>query len=82
MAAYDTRMEKKLAVTEENMEVDGWVTVSNKKKRGKFAPSRKESTITKLTTLADEKKKKTQLVNFYSFQIRESKKERKYLLFN
>ncbi|KAH0554300.1 ribosomal RNA-processing protein 7 homolog A [Cotesia glomerata] len=70
MVAYD-----KIVTAEENEEEvdeDGFIKVSSKKKRGQFAPQRKESTI-------EEKKKKLQkekkLVNFYQFQIREAKKQ-------
>lgn len=57
---------------------DGWVTVTGGKKRGKFAPSRKESTINKVQQKEEQRKKKKQLLNFYSFQIREEKKQSKY----
>lgn len=56
---------------------DGWVTIAGGKKRGQFAPSRKESTIGKVQQ-KEERKKKKQLLNFYTFQIRETKKESKY----
>lgn len=54
---------------------DGWVTVTSKKKRGQFAPSRKESTINRILHKEEQKKHKKQLLNFYTFQIRESKKQ-------
>lgn len=54
---------------------DGWVTVTGKKKRGQFALARKESTINKLQNVDEQKKKKKQLLNFYTFQIREAKKQ-------
>ncbi|CAD6228138.1 GSCOCG00006371001-RA-CDS [Cotesia congregata] len=70
MAAYDKRVTAE--ENEEEVDEDGFIKVSSKKKRGQFAPQRKESTI-------EEKKKKLQkekkLVNFYQFQIRETKKQ-------
>lgn len=76
MAAYDKRVTAE--ENEEEVDEDGFIKVSSKKKRGQFAPQRKESTI-------EEKKKKLQkekkLVNFYQFQIREAKKQRKYKYF-
>ncbi|XP_015109429.1 ribosomal RNA-processing protein 7 homolog A [Diachasma alloeum] len=75
MAAYDKRIEERLAAGSTQEDADGWVTVSSKKKRGQFAPSRKESTIDKVQHKEQEKSKKKQLLNFYTFQIRESKKQ-------
>jgi len=57
---------------------DGWVTIAGGKKRGQFAPSRKESTIGKVQEKEEQRKKKKQLLNFYTFQIRETKKQSKY----
>ncbi|XP_063978047.1 ribosomal RNA-processing protein 7 homolog A [Diachasmimorpha longicaudata] len=75
MAAYDKRIEERLAMETNEEDADGWITVSSKKKRGQFAPSRKESTIDKLQQKEQEKTKKKELLNFYTFQIRESKKQ-------
>nr|XP_050867088.1 ribosomal RNA-processing protein 7 homolog A isoform X2 [Vespula vulgaris] len=58
-----------------DMEQDGWVTITSRKKRGQFAPSRKESTISKIQNKEEQKNQKKQLLNFYTFQIRESKKQ-------
>lgn len=54
---------------------DGWVTVTGQKKRGQFALSRKESTIHKVQHKEEQRNRKKQLLNFYTFQIRESKKQ-------
>lgn len=79
MASYDkevkNRIAKEKAVEENDTE---WVTVSSKKKRGQFAPSRKESTINKVQQEGKRKRQKKQLRNFYTFQIREAKKQSKY----
>ncbi|XP_034950074.1 ribosomal RNA-processing protein 7 homolog A [Chelonus insularis] len=71
---YDAKCEEKLNAN--NQTDDGWTTVTGKKKRGKFAPARKESLIEKAHSVEEQKKKKKQLLNFYTFQIRESKRER------
>ncbi|XP_057328812.1 ribosomal RNA-processing protein 7 homolog A [Microplitis mediator] len=73
MAAYDKRVEAEN--NDEEEDADGWVTVSSKKKRGQFAPKRKESTIEKVQTAEVQKSKKKKLENFYTFQIREAKKQ-------
>ncbi|KAK0087481.1 hypothetical protein PV325_000922 [Microctonus aethiopoides] len=75
MESYDSKVEAKLTANVEEEENDGWTTVSSKKKRGQFAPVRKESTIEKIQTVEERKNKKKQLLNFYTFQIRESKKQ-------
>ncbi|XP_011301166.1 ribosomal RNA-processing protein 7 homolog A [Fopius arisanus] len=75
MSNYDKRIEKRLAAENTQEDADGWVTVSSKKKRGQFAPSRKESTIDKVQQKEQMKSKKKELLNFYTFQIRESKKQ-------
>lgn len=77
MSMYDKKI--KDSIEKENAtkdtEEDGWVTVTSKKKRGQFAPSRKESTINRILHKEEQKKHKKQLLNFYTFQIRESKKQ-------
>lgn len=80
MQSYDSKVEAKLTANVEEEEDDGWTTVSSKKKRGQFAPVRKESTIEKIQTVEERKNKKKQLLNFYTFQIRESKKQRMFIL--
>jgi len=74
---YDNKKEEEMEEDEIKGEVDskGWTTITSKKKRGKFATTRKESTIQKIQTKEDSKKHKKTLLNFYTFQIRESKKE-------
>ncbi|XP_076763286.1 ribosomal RNA-processing protein 7 homolog A [Xylocopa sonorina] len=77
MQNYDRRVLakiKKEKAMKENPE-DGWVTVTGRKKRGQFALSRKETVINKVQQKEEQKNKKKQLLNFYTFQIRESKKQ-------
>lgn len=84
MENYDKKMEIKRAVDEDDNdpeENDGWTTVSSKKKRGQFAPQRKESTINKITTTEERKNKRKELVNFYPFQKRAKQMESKYTQF-
>lgn len=80
IASYDTQVKERVATEEKAMEEndEGWVTVAGGKKRGQFAPSRKESTIDKVQQKEEQRKKKKQLINFYTFQIRETKKQSKY----
>jgi Ribosomal RNA-processing protein 7 (RRP7) C-terminal domain len=54
---------------------DGWVTVTKKGRKPGFA--RKESVEQKVLEREGKKKTKKQLLNFYTFQIRESKMNRK-----
>ncbi|XP_043283712.1 ribosomal RNA-processing protein 7 homolog A [Venturia canescens] len=77
MRAYDKRVAESLANggNVEEVDQDGWVKVTSKKKRGQFAPARKESTISKLQKKEEGKNRKKELLNFYTFQIRESKKQ-------
>lgn len=79
MNEYDKKIAERIArekAAEEEAEAgDGWVTVTGRKKRGQFAPSRKESTISKVQTKEEQRNKKKQLLNFYTFQIREAKKQ-------
>lgn len=88
MNEYDEKVTERLEQEKED-EVDdeGWTTVTGKKKRGQFALARKESTIQKVKLKEEEKKHKKQLLNFYTFQIREAKKQskltklKKYIIF-
>ncbi|EFN76892.1 Gastric cancer antigen Zg14-like protein [Harpegnathos saltator] len=75
MALYDKSINDRVAREKDAEDDDGWTTVTGRKKRGQFAPSRKESTIGKLLQKEKQSKKKKQLVNFYTFQIREAKKQ-------
>lgn len=79
MNEYDKRIADRIArekaAEEEAAAGDGWVTVTGRKKRGQFALARKESTILKVQNKEEHKNKKKQLLNFYTFQIREAKKQ-------
>ncbi|KAI4500867.1 hypothetical protein M0802_004078 [Mischocyttarus mexicanus] len=77
MFMYDQQIAERIAKQKaaEEVEDDGWTTVTSRKKRGKFATVRKESTINKIKSNVELKNRKKQLLNFYTFQIRESKKE-------
>ena len=81
MAVYDKEIEEKLEnekALEGAKDDEGWETVTSKKKRGQFALLRKESVIEKVKQKEEERKHKKQLLNFYSFQIREAKKQSKF----
>lgn len=73
MSNYDssevkkTEMEKVLTGADD----DGWVTVGKKGINAGF--EQKESVVNRLQAKIEKGKKKKELVNFYSFQIRESK---------
>ena len=78
MTEYDRKVEERLEqekAAEEAVDNEGWTTVTGRKKRGQFALARKESTIQKVQFKEEEKKQKKQLLNFYTFQIREAKKQ-------
>ncbi|XP_017876197.1 ribosomal RNA-processing protein 7 homolog A [Ceratina calcarata] len=79
MRDYDNKIAYKIArekaMKEKKEEDDGWVTVTARKKRGQFAVPRKESALHKVQHKEELKTKKKQLHNFYTFQIRESKKQ-------
>ncbi|KAF6213174.1 hypothetical protein GE061_010890 [Apolygus lucorum] len=72
MAQYDNSKEeiqvKEKQKQEEEEAEDGWVTVGRK-----TGIPRKESVHKKIIKKQDSRTKKTQLMNFYRFQIRESK---------
>lgn len=73
MSNYDASEEKKAEI-EKNLngtDSNGWVTVGKKGINAGF--EQKESVVNKLQAKIAEGKKKKELVNFYSFQIRESK---------
>lgn len=84
MQNYDKKIAEKIIkekiMEEEVQNNDGWVTVTGRKKRGQFALSRKKSTINKVQHKEEQKNKKKQLLNFYTFQIRESKKQSKFYI--
>ncbi|KAG7197389.1 hypothetical protein KM043_018494 [Ampulex compressa] len=79
MHTYDEKIAARIAQEKAEEEAaegdDGWVTVTARKKRGQYALARKESTIQKLQNKEEQRKQKKQLLNFYTFQIRESKKQ-------
>ncbi|XP_078052733.1 ribosomal RNA-processing protein 7 homolog A isoform X2 [Augochlora pura] len=78
MKDYDQRINNKIIsekVMAEGEDNDGWVTVTGQKKRGQFALARKDSVINKMQQEEEQKNKKKRLLNFYTFQIRESKKQ-------
>ncbi|XP_076621001.1 ribosomal RNA-processing protein 7 homolog A [Colletes latitarsis] len=79
MCNYDKEIANNTAnaklVEEEAKDNDGWVTVSGRKKRRQFPLSRKECTTNKIQRKEEQKNKKKELLNFYTFQIRESKKQ-------
>jgi ribosomal RNA-processing protein 7 len=81
MNKYDEKVAKDLEkekTIEGAVDDEGWTTITGRKKRGQFALARKESTIQKVQYKEEEKKHKKQLLNFYTFQIREAKKQSKY----
>ncbi|KAK9504268.1 hypothetical protein O3M35_010642 [Rhynocoris fuscipes] len=73
MAEYDLAEAEKSRKEIEEMEPDeeGWTKVTKKGRRPGFA--RKESVHNRIMKKENEKKQKKQLLNFYRFQIRESK---------
>lgn len=81
MQNYDQRVADRLleesATAENGADEDGWMTVSGKKKRGQRALIRTETAIGKVREKQDKSNKKKELLNFYTFQIRESKKQSK-----
>jgi len=66
----------KLKESEGQEDEDGWVTVTRKGRKPGFA--RKESVEQKVLEKEGKKKAKKQLLNFYTFQIRESKMNREF----
>lgn len=85
MNAYDQKVAARLEAekaAEEEKDEEGWTTVTGRKKRGQFALARKESTIQKVQFKEEIKKHKKQLQNFYTFQIREAKKQSKFHVVN
>lgn len=65
---------KKAGDVQEEADDDGWITVGRKGQNAGF--KQKESVISKLEQkIKDQKKKTKNLTNFYSFELRESKKQ-------
>lgn len=77
MQSYDERIaEKKLEKNSEGAEEDdGWVVATSRKKRGQQALPNKQSTMSNVREREEKKNKKKELLNFYTFQIRESKRK-------
>ncbi|XP_049534918.1 ribosomal RNA-processing protein 7 homolog A [Anopheles darlingi] len=71
MATYDKAVEKKKLEESRQTQDDGWTTVT-KKNSGVF--SQKQSVVKKLEKKLDSDRSTKELRNFYTFQIRESKK--------
>lgn len=68
MKTYD-KIKKAEEEQGNELDDDGWVTVSKK------GFKQKESVVNKLETKLQKQKKKSQLKNFYTFEVRESKKQ-------
>lgn len=76
MLNYDEEKEKKEKEEEEKLnqpDEDGWVTVTPKSRKSNLAFT--EKNIEKMKSKQKKKRQQMQLVNFYSFQMKESKKE-------
>ncbi|XP_058130259.1 ribosomal RNA-processing protein 7 homolog A [Anopheles ziemanni] len=72
MQSYDETMEqKKIEESAKNESEDGWVTISTKNSN---AFSQKESVVKKLEKKLNNDSSTKELKNFYTFQIREAKK--------
>ncbi|XP_050099073.1 ribosomal RNA-processing protein 7 homolog A [Anopheles aquasalis] len=71
MATYDKAVEMKKLEESRQTQNDGWTTVT-KKNSGVF--SQKQSVVKKLEKKLDSDRSTKELRNFYTFQIRESKK--------
>lgn len=71
MVLYDAEEKRKESLNNQTEEDDGWVTIGKKGKNAGF--EQKESVVNKLEDKIEKGKKKKELVNFYTFQIRESK---------
>lgn len=74
MKHYDKVKKAEAMQDDEEGDDDGWVTVGKKGNNAGF--KQKESVISKLEKkLQDQRKKTKSLTNFYSFELRESKKQ-------
>ncbi|KAL1399139.1 hypothetical protein pipiens_008443 [Culex pipiens pipiens] len=73
MAGYDREVQKQKKVEEEGGEADdeGWVTVT---KASVNTFTQREATISKMEEKMSKDRRQKELKNFYTFQIRESKK--------
>lgn len=70
MANYDQQLQTEKESPNEPDD-DGWITVTKKSRNPGIA--RKESVTNKIRMRSENSKKKKELLNFYTFQIRESK---------
>ncbi|CAF0778824.1 unnamed protein product [Brachionus calyciflorus] len=76
MMNYDEEKAKKEQEQEEmanQPDEDGWITVTPKSRKSNLAFT--ERNIEKMKTKQKKKRQQMQLINFYSFQMKESKKE-------
>ncbi|XP_058465927.1 ribosomal RNA-processing protein 7 homolog A [Malaya genurostris] len=71
MAGYDQQISEKRAQQETLPDDDGWITVS---KTNANTFSQREATVHKLEEKISKGRKRKELKNFYTFQIREAKK--------
>ncbi|XP_034236081.1 ribosomal RNA-processing protein 7 homolog A [Thrips palmi] len=73
MAAYDKKVQKEIEKekAEGEEDEDGWITVSKRGRNPGFA--RTENKTKKILANEDKKRSKKELLNIYSFQIREAK---------
>lgn len=73
MAAYDKTIQEQLEKEKagEEADDDGWITVTKRGRNPGFA--RTETKANKILALEDKKRSKKQLLNIYSFQIRDAK---------
>ncbi|XP_058812721.1 ribosomal RNA-processing protein 7 homolog A [Topomyia yanbarensis] len=72
MAGYDRNMSEQKAQQETVPDDEGWVTVS---KANANTFSQREATVNKLEEKISKGRKQKELKNFYTFQIREAKKD-------
>lgn len=77
---YDTKKQKEEQENKiEEADDDGWIQVKDKKNNRNKALIPHEKTIKKLKLKEKKKQKEKELLNFYTFQMRESKKDCEYL---
>ncbi|XP_054288578.1 ribosomal RNA-processing protein 7 homolog A [Macrosteles quadrilineatus] len=71
MATFDQAEAERLESEKQTEDEDGWVTVTKRGRNPGFA--RKESVANRIMDKEQKKRSKKQLLNFYRFQIKESK---------
>ena len=75
---FSPLQENRLARETEGVEdEEGWVTVTRKTTKKQRPVARTETMQKRVQSQEKEKREKKELVNFYSFQMRETKRERK-----